>query len=105
MNDSLSHPGDGDRLPSSSKSAEESRVIMDGIWKLGPGEEAPKPEITPLPDGRFLFRCSLDQETYDLIEDVRELLADEIPSGDLGTLMERALQAAIEKLEGRESIP
>ena len=35
----------------------------------------------------------------------RDLLADEIPSGDLGTLMERALDAAIEELEGGGSIP
>ena len=56
-------------------------------------------QITPLPDGRYQLDLVVDQAFLDDLDYLRDLLGDELPSGDTGELVERALDALVEELE------
>ena len=49
--------------------------------------------ITPLRPGRFKLELTLGQEAYDQLRQLRELLRHQIPSGDLASVLERAVAA------------
>jgi hypothetical protein len=47
----------------------------------------------PLSPGRFKLEATLDQEEYDALEQLRDLLRHQIPSGDIARVVGRALKA------------
>jgi hypothetical protein len=57
---------------------------------------APQPSAaraTPLRPGRFKVEVTLDQEEYDALEQLRELLRHQVPSGDIARVVGLALKA------------
>jgi hypothetical protein len=52
---------------------------------------------TPLSPGRFKLVLTLDQEAHDNLEQLQELLRHQNPSGDLATIIERALRVLLER--------
>ena len=51
---------------------------------------------------RYAIRATLSQEAHDDLRHAQELLAHQLPSGDVGAVLERALRALVEKLERRK---
>src|SRR5205085_5498801 len=60
---------------------------------------APRPKLTPLSPGRVGLQLTISQETYDMIVRAKELMSHANPSGDLETVITRALKALIPQLE------
>lgn len=56
-----------------------------------PAGASPNCTIKALPSGEYEFELWLDRDTYENFLAVRELLRDEIPDGDPGAIIERAL--------------
>jgi hypothetical protein len=63
---------------------------------------APRPELKPLAPQRFGFQCTLDQETFDLFQDVRALMSHEVPTGEMVLVLKGALKLAKAQLEKRK---
>jgi hypothetical protein len=60
---------------------------------------SPRAKPVPLSPGRFALQVTVDQETYDRLRYAQALLGHALPSGDVPTVLKRALEALIEKLE------
>ncbi len=58
--------------------------------------------LAPLAPGRFALQVTISGTTRDKLRRAQELLGHAIPSGDLDAVLERALDALIEKLERRK---
>jgi hypothetical protein len=63
---------------------------------------APYPRVTPIAPERFAMQVTIGQETRDKLRRAQELLGHQVPSGDLAQVLDRALDALIEKLEARK---
>ena len=63
---------------------------------------APRAKVTPLAPQRFALQVTIGQETHDKLRRAKELLAHAVPSGDVAEVLDRALEALIEKLERRQ---
>jgi len=63
---------------------------------------APRPALKPLAPQRFGFQCTLDQETHDLLQDVRALMSHEIPTEEMVLVLKGALKLAKAQLEKRK---
>lgn len=59
--------------------------------------------LTPIAEGLFEVQIEMDLETYEKLLYARLLLVDEVPDGDFGRVLERALDALIEALERGEA--
>ena len=61
--------------------------------------QAPQPRATSTPQspGRFKLEVMLDQAAHDKLEQLRALLRHQVPHGDLGCVIERALDALLEQ--------
>ncbi|MEK7331437.1 MAG: hypothetical protein AAB113_11620, partial [Candidatus Eisenbacteria bacterium] len=84
------------------------------LWQLAPGPVATMVEsdtpvrfeplasratITPLSPGRFGLQVTVDQETHDLLRYAQALLGHAVPSGDVATVLKRALGSLVRELE------
>ena len=58
----------------------------------------PWPRLSPLSPGRYALQVTLDQATYDLLREAQDLLGHVLPSGDVATVLERALRELVERL-------
>jgi len=72
--------------------------------EVAPGPVAPPPEppttrTKPLSPERFGLQVTISQETRDKLERAQALLRHSNPSGDLSDVLDRALDALLEKLE------
>jgi 5-methylcytosine-specific restriction endonuclease McrA len=56
---------------------------------------------TPLSPGRFGLQLTMSAETREKLRRAEDLLGHSVPRGDLATVLDRALDALIEKLERR----
>jgi len=66
-------------------------------------ETPAQPErVTPLSPQRFAFQCTLDQETYQLLQDVRALMSHEVPTGEIALVLKGSLRLAKAHLERRK---
>ena len=54
------------------------------------------PDPTPLSPGRYRLQLTVSQSTRDKLEQLRDLLAHQIPNGDPAVIFERALDALLE---------
>jgi 5-methylcytosine-specific restriction endonuclease McrA len=63
---------------------------------------AQRPKLTPLASERYAIQFTADQETHDLLGYAQALLGHELPSGDLGQVFKRALEALVRELEKRK---
>ena len=67
--------------------------------------DPPQPEITPLPDGRYLLRLDLDLETWEDLKYVQALLGDEVPAGDVAEVLKRALRVVVDEAAKGAFVP
>lgn len=67
-----------------------------------PRRENPVARPTPLSADRFALQVTIDRSTRDKLQRAQELLSHCLPSGDVAAVIERALDALIEKLEKRK---
>jgi 5-methylcytosine-specific restriction endonuclease McrA len=69
-------------------------------------EHAPAPalraKVTPLAPERYALQLTIDQSTHDKLRRAQELLSHQIRPGDVATVLDRALDALITKLEKRK---
>ena len=63
----------------------------------GAGVPDARSRLEPLSPSRWRVEFTAGAELYDKLERARELLSHAVPSGDLGALFERALDALLEK--------
>jgi len=61
-----------------------------------------RPRVTPLAPERYALQVTLPQRTHDKLQHAKALLGHAVPSGDLAEVLDRALEALIEKLERRK---
>jgi 5-methylcytosine-specific restriction endonuclease McrA len=59
-------------------------------------------KVTPLAAERFALQVTLDQETHDLLRQAQALLGHAVPSGNVGEVLKRSLQALVRMLEKRK---
>lgn len=64
-----------------------------------PTPAAAPARLAPIASHRFAFHVTFGQETHDKLEHARALLGHSVPSGDLTQVLDRALDALIDKLE------
>jgi 5-methylcytosine-specific restriction endonuclease McrA len=70
--------------------------------QLAPGRVEPRCKIAPVAADRFLVQLTIGRPTHDKLRHARNLLGHSLPSGDLAQVLDRALDALIEKLERRK---
>src|SRR5213594_799304 len=66
------------------------------------GASSQRPRVTSLSPERFGLQLTMSQSTHDKLRHAQELLSHQIPSGDVAEVLDRALDALIEKLEKRK---
>jgi len=64
---------------------------------------APRGRVTPLSPERCAFQCTFDQETHDLLQDVRALMSHDVPSGEAALVIKGALKLAKAELMKRKA--
>jgi len=64
-----------------------------------PAVRAPRPIVQPLAPGRYRVQFTIGRESHDELRQLQALLRREIPSGDPGLIVERALHLLLEKVE------
>jgi 5-methylcytosine-specific restriction endonuclease McrA len=60
---------------------------------------ATRAKFAPLSPGRYALQVTVDQETHDLLRYAQALLGHAVPSGDVATVLQRALGALVHQLE------
>ena len=75
--------------------------VSDHVNPLPPTPVAPRPRVTPLAPERFALQLTISQRAHDNLRYAQALLGHAVPSGDLAQVLERALEALIERLEKR----
>jgi hypothetical protein len=58
-----------------------------------------KPVVVPLTPTRFRIQFTANEETHDLLRRAQNLLRHQIPDGDVGEVMTRALKVLVRELE------
>lgn len=64
-----------------------------------PVPPAPRAKLAPLSPGRFAWQVTVDQETQDQLRYAQSLLGHSVPSGDVATVLKRALGSLVRELE------
>jgi len=59
----------------------------------------PPPRLAPLAPRRFALQVTIDQSTHDKLRRAQDLIGHQIPSGDVAQVLDKALDALIERLE------
>jgi len=59
----------------------------------------PHPRVTPLSPQSFALQCTVSEKTHDKLRYAQALLGHRVPCGDLATVLDRALDALIARLE------
>lgn len=62
-----------------------------------------RPVIAPLAPERFKLQITVNQQTYDRLRQVQDLMRHTIPSGDVGLIIERALTCLLQDLLRRKT--
>jgi len=93
-------------LPMVEALPEPSRQLAPGqVESSAPGRmEAPAPpfKIAPIAPERFTLQVTISQSAHDFLRSAQALLSHQIPNGDLGKVLERALELAVQQLEKRK---
>src|SRR5690606_7276229 len=61
------------------------------------------PHPTPLAPGRYRLQVTIDQSTRDKLEQLQDLLAHQLPKGDVATILERAFDALLVQVHKRKT--
>ena len=70
--------------------------------QLAPERVAPRSGVAPVAPERFLLQLTIGRGTQDKLLYAQALLGHQLPSGDLAQVVDRALDALIERLERRK---
>jgi len=62
---------------------------------------SPPTRVAPIAPERFALQVTLMKSTHDKLRRAQELLSHSLPSGDIATVLDRALDVLVEKLEKR----
>jgi hypothetical protein len=111
---SLQVPGPVEVQQSSTRSATETQLDSPGapcVWTAStsathpvaspPITTTPPARTTPLSPGRFAHQLTMSAETRDKLRRAEDLLGRAVAPGDLAAVLDRALDALLEKLERR----
>ena len=66
------------------------------------GAPAPPSRLKPIAPQRYAFECTFDQETHDLLQDVRALMGHDVPTGEAALVIKGALKIAKAHFEKRK---
>jgi hypothetical protein len=66
------------------------------------GEAERRAKMAPLAPARFALQLTIGEETQEKLLRARALLRHQVPSGDLAEVLDRALDALLDKVEGRK---
>jgi hypothetical protein len=67
------------------------------VTRPGATDSAPRPKLEPLSAERYLVQFTASAELHAKLERAKELLSHSVPSGELPLLVERALDALIDR--------
>src|SRR6266540_6214915 len=73
-----------------------------GDRELAPAQVAPRSKLAPVAPERFLLQVTIGRSTQEKLRYAQQLLGHALPCGDLAQVLDRALEALIEKLERRK---
>ena len=78
-------------------------VVFGMVARASPAAPAPlprrrDPDPAPLSPGRYRLQLTLSQSTRDKLEQLRDLLAHQIPNGDPAAIFERAIDALLKQV-------
>ena len=82
-----------------------ARRVASGVFvtpTTPPPTPTPLSKIAPLSPERFGLQLTIAKSTHDKLRHAQALLRHQIPSGDVAQVLDRALDALIEKLEKRK---
>ena len=61
------------------------------------------PDPTPLSPGRYKLTVTISEATHSKLEQLKDLLAHKIPKGDLGVILDRALDALLTEVHKQKT--
>lgn len=64
-----------------------------------PAAEPARPRVSPLSPGRYALQVTVNQRTYELLQQAKALLAHAMSSCEVADVLERALEGLVERLE------
>jgi hypothetical protein len=76
-----------------------SPLCAEATSASAPQGPAKPPRVSPLSPDRYQVQLTASKELKDKIEKAKALLRHQVPSGDLSTILDKALSALIEKVE------
>jgi hypothetical protein len=83
------------------RSSAATDTSMAASVSLHEPHERPSGRTAPLSPGRFALQLTMTAETREKLQHAQDLLAPGVPRNDLALLLDRALDALIEKIERR----
>jgi hypothetical protein len=91
------------QLPAGTAAMTAGASAPDSHRQLAPGQvETPRARVTPLAPERFGLQVTLDQESYDLLQEARALMSHQNPGGEIAPVLKSALQLLVAQLEKRK---
>jgi len=88
-----------ERMNPSDPAAATARSVPERMNEHEPAAAFRRERITPLAPELYALQVNLPQSTHDKLRHAQDILSHQVPSGDLAQVLERALDALIEKLE------
>jgi hypothetical protein len=71
-------------------------------WPANTAAPGPRTRVRPLAPERFGLQVTLDQETYELLQEARALMSHQNPGGEIAPVLKRALQHFVAHLQQRK---
>ena len=90
------------RLPDIPTSALAAARQTTAVAEALAANRGPEPKLEPLSPSRFLLRLSLTAAGHENLRRAQGLMRHSLPNGDLGAVVERALEVLVQKLERRK---
>jgi hypothetical protein len=96
-------------LPETSEQAEPAPFLLESadaacsqFHKVAPGPPEQHARVRALSPGRYALQVTIGQSAHDKLREAQDLLGHAVPSGDLATVLERALDALVNQLKKRK---
>ena len=67
-----------------------------------PQSETPRTKVTPLSATKYGVQVTIEESTYELLRRAQDLLAFQVPRGDIAAVLHRALELLVRDLERRK---
>ncbi len=72
--------------------------------ELAPGRVPPRSKVSPVAPERYLLQLTMGRSMQEKLRYAQDLLGHALPSGDIARVLDRALDALIEKLERQKTV-